>query len=219
MKLAIAIDGPAASGKSSTAEEVARRLNFQRMDSGLLYRAVTWMILVKFKSLPSNLNDEKVKNYVENLKITQRNTRTFECEEDITDHLRTPEIDSNVGKIAKEYYIRCKVLEIQRDAIKNEGNGIVIDGRDIGTVVLPDAFLKVFVTATETTRAKRRSDQTGQAYEEVLHELRIRDTEDITREHGPLKIAVDAIVIKNDNMTKKETVDEIVRLFNEKLNK
>lgn len=219
MKFSIAIDGPAASGKSSTAEEVARRLEFQRIDSGLLYRAITWLLLQEYSSIPIDLKNEKVKTFVQNLQITQRKTRTYNCDEDITDHLKTSEIDCKVGRVAKELYVRNKVLEIQREALKNDGEGIVIDGRDTGTVVIPDAFLKVFVTASDTTRAKRRSAQTGQDYEEVLRELRIRDHEDITREHGPLKIAEDAIVIENDNKTKDETVEEIIRLFKDKLNK
>ena len=219
MKFSIAIDGPAASGKSSTAEEVARKLGFQRIDSGLLYRAITWLVLNEFGSIPSDLKDEKVKTFIQNLKIMQKKTRTFSSDTDISEHLRTHQIDCTVGKIAKELYVRNKVLEIQKEAMKNDGNGIVIDGRDIGTVVIPNAFLKVFITASDITRAKRRCNQTGEAFEKVLNELRIRDSDDISREHGPLKIAKDAIVIENDNKTKDETVEEIIQLFNNKFNK
>lgn len=218
MKYSIAIDGPAASGKSSTAEDVAKELGFQRIDSGLLYRAVTWAVFEEFGSRNLNIEGEKVKNFIENLKITQSKTRTIWNSTDITDYLRTPTIDANVGKIAKELYVRNKVLQIQKEAIDHDVDGIVIDGRDIGTIVMPDAFLKVFVTALDTTRATRRSRQTGQDYEEVLTELRIRDHGDITRKHGPLKIANDAIVIENDNKTKEEVVEEIVTIFKSRVN-
>jgi cytidylate kinase len=218
-KYSIAIDGPAASGKSSTAEDLAKELDFQRIDSGSLYRAVTYLVLKEFGAQNLDIQNEKVKKFIKNLNISQRQAKTFSNEIDISEYLHKPEIDSNVGKVAKESYVREKMKKIQQEAIKYATNGIVIDGRDIGTVIIPDAFLKVFITAKDTTRALRRSNQTGQSYEEVLADLRKRDHEDITRQHGPLKKADDAVVIENDNITKREAVEMIVKIFNEKINK
>lgn len=216
MKFSIAIDGPAASGKSSTAEHVAKQLGFQRIDSGLIYRAVTYTVINQF-GRNADLNNENVKKFIENLEIKQVKSRTFNGESDISDYLRTAEIDSNVGKIANELFVRMKVLQIQKEALKHDVTGIVVDGRDIGTVVIPNAFLKIYVTAKDTTRAMRRSKQTGQNYEQVLEELRARDYNDMNRVHGALKVAEDAIVIENDELSKDRTVEMIIKIFNAKL--
>lgn len=218
MKFTIAIDGPAASGKSSAAGMVARALGFERVDSGLLYRAITYLLCRHFGSLEDvDLGSEEARKVVESLVIEQVKSRIITEEEDITDYLRTPEIDAQVVGVAQVLYIREKTHTIQRSMIDHNVPGVVIDGRDIGTVVLPDAFLKVFVTAKDTTRAKRRADQTGEPYEEVLEKLRTRDHGDITRAHGPLRRAVDAILVENDEMTLRETVDTIVKVFARRL--
>ncbi|ELA42452.1 cytidylate kinase [Vittaforma corneae ATCC 50505] len=218
MKFIIAIDGPAASGKSSAAEIVAKVLGFQRIDSGLLYRAITYLIYQKFGNFQAHdLNSEEVQIFVNALQISQSNSRIFYDGKDITDYLRNPEIDLNVGKIAKELYIREKTHEIQRSLMELDVPGIVIDGRDIGTVVVPNAFLKVFIAAKDTTRAQRRSKQTGENYEDVLKKLQDRDRDDINRKHGPLKKAEDAILIDNDNITLEETVNQIIKYFKNRM--
>lgn len=103
--------------------------------------------------------------------------------------------------------------ELQHQLLSGSETGVVVDGRDIGTVVLPNAFLKVFITARDTTRAQRRFKQGSTSYEEILADIRQRDHHDMTREHGPLKVADDAIVIENDDMTLEKTVDMVVELF------
>lgn len=218
MKFTIAIDGPAASGKSSAAEIVAKTLGFQRIDSGLLYRAITYLISQRFGDIQAlDLSSEEVQVFVNSLQISQSNTRILYGGEDITDYLRNPEIDSMVGKVARELYIREKTHRIQRYMIETDVPGIVIDGRDIGTVVIPDAFLKVFITAKDTTRAQRRSNQTGEDYESVLKKLRARDHDDISRKHGPLKQAEDAVLINNDTITLEETVGQVIKYFRNKM--
>lgn len=220
MKLTIAIDGPAASGKSSAAGIIAKALGFERVDSGLLYRALAYLIYEKFnRNQHVDMNSEEVKSFVESLEIEQRNTRIFHNGQDITGFLRTPLVDTLVISVAKEPYIREKTHSIQRSMIHSDVGGIVIDGRDIGTVVMPDAFLKVFVTAGDNVRAQRRSLETGEAYEEVLVKLQKRDYEDINRKHGPLKKAADAIVIENDNIDLNETVNVVIGKLKEKLEK
>lgn len=210
----IAIDGPAASGKSSAAEIVARRLGFSRLDSGLIYRAITY-IISRDGHEPA-LDSEETRQRVKGLRIEMKGGKIYYEGANITQHLRTPAIDRQVGMVAKELYVREKTHELQHEIITNSGTGVVVDGRDIGTVVLPDAFLKVFITAKDTTRAKRRAEQTGCSYDEVLDDIRKRDHHDITRKHGPLKVADDAIVLENDEMTLDETVDKVVALFEER---
>jgi len=218
MNLSIAIDGPAASGKSSAAGIIAKALGFERIDSGLLYRAIAHLTYEKFGTGEEvDLSSEKVKNFIESLEIQQKNTRILHDGQDITDFLRTPRVDTLVVAVAKEVYIREKTHAIQRSMIQSSGTGVVIDGRDIGTVVVPDAFLKVFVTAKDTIRAQRRSLETGEVYGEVLEKLQKRDYEDFNRRHGPLRRAADAILIENDEIDLNGTVDVVIGKLKEKL--
>lgn len=219
VKFTIAIDGPAASGKSSAAEIVAKKLNFERLDSGLLYRSITFLIYQKWVGMnESNLEDEEVRKFVDSLNIKQHKGRILWMDDtnqeiDITDHLRTPYIDSKVGKVSTLLYIRNKTRQIQGQVIEANKDGIVVDGRDIGTVVIPDAFLKVFITADDSVRAMRRSKQTGQNYDDVLKDLKERDRIDQTRKHGPLRKAEDAIEIKNDEISLEDTARIVVEEF------
>lgn len=214
MRCTIAIDGPAASGKSSAAEAIARRLKFSRLDSGLLYRAITHVLSQEFPDL--DLDDESVAGRVANLEIEMKDGKIVHGGEDITAHLRTPAIDRLVGGVAKRLYIRQRVHSLQKQIISEPGEGLVIDGRDIGTVVVPNAFLKVFITAKDTTRAMRRAKQVGARYEEVLRDIQERDFQDINREHDPLRIAEDAHVIENDDITLEDTIEMVIRLFEER---
>lgn len=217
MVFKIAIDGPAASGKSSAAEKVAEKLGFERLDSGLLYRAVTYIAISSLGQC--NPQSKDVKNLVEKLDIKMYDGGIYYNGENIKPYLRTKDIDQRVGVFAKELYIRNKIHSLQHYIISNGKNGMVVDGRDIGTVVIPDAFLKIFITAKDENRAMRRSKQTGQDYDEVLTDIRKRDEADINREHGPLKAAEDAIIIENDKLSLDETVDKIINLFKEKKEK
>lgn len=218
MKYKIAIDGPAASGKSSAAENVAKILNFQRLDSGMLYRAITFIIISKFPDY--DLKCEAIRNYVNSISLILDCPKILFEGNDINEHLRTSQIDFHVGIIAKESYIRQKIGELQHEIINSiessNSPGIVVDGRDIGTVIMPDAFLKIFITASDTVRAIRRAKQLKIDYENVLIDIRTRDNYDINREHGALKCAEDAITLNNDYLTLDETVDQIIKLFNDK---
>lgn len=216
-KYTIAIDGPAASGKSSTAEDVAKRLGFDRLDSGLLYRAITYLLTQDSQIL--EMQNIKTINQVESLQLEFKDRHIMHSGVDITPYLRTPDVDKLVGTVAKELYVRNKVHDIQREAINVVNAGIVVDGRDIGTVVLPDAFLKVFITAKDVTRAQRRARESSNNFEEILKDIRQRDKHDITREHGPLKCADDAILIENDEMTREEVVEKILKIFEERKEK
>ncbi|KAI4292899.1 CMP/dCMP kinase [Pancytospora philotis] len=214
MRYTIAIDGPAASGKSTAAQKVSEELGYGRLDSGLLYRAITYILTRDGQAL--DLDAPPTKEKVEALVLTLKGGRLSYDGSDITDFLHTSAIDKVVGTVAKELYIREKTHRIQYEIINGPGEGIVVDGRDIGTVVIPDAFLKVFITAKDTTRAQRRLKDAGLPYDEVLRDIQERDYQDTHREHGPLKVADDAVVVENDEMTLKETVEHIVKLFKER---
>ena len=208
----IAVDGPAASGKSSTSSMVASKLGFSHLISGNLYRAITHGLLKTFGCIC--LEDNKQKEYVQNLRIEMMNKRVILNDEDVSDMLREEQIDKNVNAVAKEEFVRSKVTMVQRSIIDAEKNGIVIDGRDTGSKIMPDADLKVYLTATPETRANRRLKESfGESYEELLEAIKKRDHEDKTRKHSPLIIVKDSVVIENDNMTLEETADEIIRYF------
>jgi len=226
-KYRITIDGPAASGKSTAAEMVAKRLGFARLDSGMLYRALTYMVIKKFDIVPPEESTE-LRRFIEDLEIQFDKGQIYSklCKNqssefsNITEYLRTPIIDKSVVLLAKVLYVREKVHSIQFKVNEMEDCGLVIDGRDIGTVVFPNAFLKIFITASAITRAERRAKQTSTTkFDEILKDIEERDYADIHRMHGPLKKAPDAVCIENDKLTLEETVDKIVRLFEERKSK
>ncbi|ADM11259.1 cytidylate kinase [Encephalitozoon intestinalis ATCC 50506] len=208
----IAVDGPAASGKSSTSDLVAKKLGFSHLISGNLYRAVTYALARQFEKVCPK--DENQKKFVLGLNIEVRDNRVFIDGKDVSGHLRGEKIDNNVGSVAKEKYVREKVSEIQRSTIDLEKKGIIVDGRDIATEIMPDADLKVFLTASPETRARRRYKENGsESYEKLLDAISKRDNDDRTREHGPLVASSGSVVIENDAMTLEETANEIIRLF------
>ncbi len=220
-KIKIAIDGPAASGKSTTAREVARRLGYTYIDSGAMYRAVT------LKALRENVpvTDEKqVSRLAKQIDIrfgkSDRKTVIFMDGEDVSDAIRTPEIDKNISPVAANPGVR-KILVQKQQALGRAG-GVVMDGRDIGTVVFPDAELKIYLVASVEERARRRLkelQEKGQSLplEEVIEDLRYRDARDMGREVGPLKKADDAVEIDTTHLSIPEQVDKIVRLAREKI--
>lgn len=211
----IAIDGPAASGKSTASKRVAAKLGFDRLDSGMLYRAIT--LVLDENGLADRPDSEEGKKRVSEISLIWKNQRIVYNSKDITDQLHTPRVDSKVGLIAKHLFIRDKVHQMQHEIISKSSVGVIVDGRDIGTVVLPDAFLKIFITAKQETRAERRVKQFGGEYEKILEEIKARDWQDENREHGPLKQAKDAIRIENDEMTLDETVNKVVQIYKERV--
>lgn len=205
----IAIDGPAASGKSSTAKRVAERLNFIRLDTGMLYRGMTYI-------LSASNDDSAMHQNISGSDFALVDGELHYKGENITPLLRTPMVDSMISKVAAMPEVREKVHEIEREFIRKAETGIVVDGRDIGTVVMPDAFLKLFVTADISVRARRRFAQAGGDYAETLMGIKKRDYEDTYRVHGPLVQAEDAVLVSNDELTLDQTVDLIVDIFTKK---
>lgn len=225
----IAIDGPAGAGKSTVARQVSRILDLLYLDTGAMYRAVTWLVLqskVDLQDEPAiaELTSQcRIKLVADNEHPTSP-TSAVPCQvwvnnQDVTQAIRTPEVTANVSAVAAQSAVR-KALVKQQQAQGRKG-GIILDGRDIGTHVFPDAELKVFLTATPEERARRRQkDLENQGYTDVdLKELedsiRQRDHQDSTRAIAPLRKAVDAIELQTDNMTIEDVINYIVDLYHQ----
>lgn len=205
--ICIAIDGPAGSGKSSVSKLVAKNLGFTSIDTGALYRAVAYYL--KSNEIP----EENIKNALKNIELKAKNIdgkfNVFLSGENVTDKIRGEEISKMTSKISKCPEVRNFLLELQRNLAKNEN--CVMDGRDIGTVVMPNAEIKIFLTASPETRAMRRFKQLGEAvpFENILEDLKKRDYQDTHREIAPLKMASDAILIDNSGISLEQTVEKI----------
>ncbi|MBI5059120.1 (d)CMP kinase [candidate division KSB1 bacterium] len=212
----IAIDGPAGSGKSTTAKLVAKRLGYMHIDTGAMYRAVA----VKMLRNGIELADiERVTDLLQETTVEQReaadSTRILLDGRDVSDEIRTPEISLWVGPVSESRLVREYLVEWQR-ALGRDG-GVVLEGRDIGTVVFPRAELKVFMIADLRTRAKRRRKEMlsrgiDQSLEEVERALATRDERDSKREHSPLRRAEDAVDLDTTDLTIGDQVERVVAL-------
>ena len=219
----IAIDGPAGAGKSTLAKELAKRLGFIYLDTGAMYRAVTWLILNN--SIDPN-NQVAIKNILKESKLEFKSSnldeqKIFINDIDVTEKIRSPEVTSKVSDIAKQKVVR-ELLTRKQQLIGDDG-GLVAEGRDIGTAVFPDADVKIFLTATPKERAQRRSlDLAKRGYEcpsiEVLQkEIKERDKKDSEREIAPLKKAQDAIELVTDGMNIEAVLTELTYIFRSKI--
>ena len=221
----VAIDGPSGAGKSSVSDEVAKKINFAHLDTGAMYRAVAY--LAHKNNL--DLNDgESCGNLAKNADISFKYEdnnpayiNIFVDGEEVSDAIRTDEITKAVTPVCKHSQVR-DALVLQQRKIGNTMDYIV-DGRDIGTVVFPDAELKIFLTASAEERAARRvlqNEITGHGttdFDEVLADINRRDYEDSNRDVAPLMAAKDSIVIDSTAMSKDEVIDEIISLIKEKI--
>jgi CMP/dCMP kinase len=209
-KMIIAIDGYSSCGKSSFAKVIAKRLNYTYIDTGAMYRAVT-LVALKHKAINKDAIDQiLLKVLLKNLNITFKrdvntgSNDTYINNEKVEDQIRSMEVSNYVSVVSQIKFVREKMVEMQRDMSKSKG--VVIDGRDIGTVVFPDADIKIFMTADTEVRAKRRYDELiakGEevSFEEIKNNLIRRDEQDTTRKESPLVKADDAIVLDNSHMT------------------
>lgn len=210
--LHIAIDGPAGAGKSTVARMLSEKLNLIYLDTGAMYRAVAYAAKMKGVSCS---DDDALKEIFENFNIRfeDRGKKIFLNDEDITSFIRTPEIDLLVGGAAVNPFVRKHLVAMQRKIAEN--TGVVMEGRDIGTVVLRETPYKFYLDATVENRAKRRYDQNLERgmeadYEEIKKDIIRRDELDSTREADPLVMAEDAVYIDSSSITKEETADLII---------
>ena len=214
----IAIDGPAGSGKSTIAKLAALELGFEYLDTGAMYRMVTLRLVNKKISLEDIRSIEKE---LKNMKIDILNNRFFLNNVDVTDEIRTPIVSENVSKVAKIKEIRYKMVELQREISKSKNT--ILDGRDIGTVVFPNAEIKIYLIADEVERAKRRYSELKNnaeiTFEDVLKNIIERDRIDSTRAESPLKKAEDAIEIDTTGNTIEEVKEKILQEIEEYRNK
>ncbi len=216
-KIIIAIDGYSACGKSTTAKEVARELNYRYIDSGAMYRSVTKYFLDHHISIT---NPKEVEKALDNIRITfvinsKGITETFLNGINVEAAIRKMKISENVSQVSALREVRMAMVQQQRKLGKEKG--IVMDGRDIGTVVFPDAELKVFLTADMLVRAFRRQKELLERndlvdIDEIVENLTRRDQIDSTRKESPLVKAENAVLIDTTHITIDEQVDEVIRM-------
>jgi CMP/dCMP kinase len=212
----IAIDGPAASGKSTTARLVAERLGFSYLDTGAMYRAVAWYLQLANLDPASDADLEQLfTNFHYRLEQCDTGERHYVNDTDVTDAIRTPLITACLGKVTPVPPIRHFLVQQQRELAA--GLNVVLDGRDIGTVVFPQAELKVFLVASLQIRAQRRAAELHSRgweadLEEIEESIAARDRDDSERSEGPLRRAEDAIELDSSNLTIDEQVEAILQM-------
>lgn len=213
----IAIDGPAAAGKSTVAKRVAKSLGFTYIDTGAMYRAVTYAVIKNGKD-PKNTNDAE--EILKDISIELTKDGLVFCNgEDVTKEIRKTNVSGNVSYIAAMKPVRLALIDMQREMAKKAN--VVMDGRDIGSYVLPDAEVKIFQIASAEIRAKRRYDEDQEkgikaTYEEVLEEVKKRDYIDSHRDFDPLMAAEDSINLDTSYMNIDEVVEAILKIVKEK---
>ena len=222
----VAIDGPAGAGKSTVARELARRLGFTIVDTGAIYRAVA---LAARRANVAWEDDEGLSRLLDaGLGISfvsgPDNQRVFLHGEDVTEAIRAPEISRGASVVSARPVVRRKLLGLQRQLGRAAGQGAVLEGRDIGTVVFPDADVKFFLTASDEARAARRHAELQERglsvpLQEVLADQRQRDKDDSERAIAPLKPAPDAVVVDTTGMDLGEVVERCDRVARERLQK
>lgn len=216
--LQVAIDGPASSGKSTVAKIIAKQFGYVYCDTGAMYRSVTWAALQNGVAVD---DPQRVIELAQKIKITfqpgQPDQRVFVDGHEVTTDIRTEKVAANVSAVAAIPEVRAQMVEQQREIAK-EG-GIVMDGRDIGTTVLPNAQVKVFLVASAHERARRRYEENvqkglaTQSLEELEAAIKLRDQKDSTRKVSPLVQAKDAVLIDTTSLSIDQVVEEISKLI------
>ena len=216
MPMNIAIDGPVGAGKSSIADAVAKKLNILHLDTGAMYRTFG---LYALRSGVDMTSEEALSALVEKVDIQVKYAdgaqQTLLFGEDVSDLIRTGEVSAAASAVSKWPAVRRRMVRAQQEIAKTAD--MLIDGRDIGTVVLHDSPCKIFLTAAAEERARRRYVQQVEKgdmtpYEQVLRELNARDEQDMNRKTDPLRQAEDAVLVDSTNLTPEETVEAIIRI-------
>lgn len=217
----IAIDGPAGAGKSTVAKHLANKLNYLYVDTGALYRAIgLYMIKNNISYTDELATAENLKNINLELKYIDNVQHVFLNFDDVTSQIRSPEVSLAASSVSAFKSVRNFLIDLQRNISKN--NNVIMDGRDIATVVLPNADIKIFLTASAKIRAIRRYKELStinpnETFDEVYKDMVTRDSNDSSRDVAPLKQAEDAVLIDSSNMSFDETVDYIHNIVKERL--
>ena len=226
-KIIIAIDGYSSCGKSTMAKQMANQLNYIYVDTGAMYRAVSLYALRNNLISAYEFNQQALINDLPNIKVSFSYNSELNCSEtflnneNVEQEIRGLEVSNLVSKVAQLKEVREKLIEIQRELGKTKG--LIMDGRDIGSVVFPDAELKIFMTANYKVRAKRRFDELQKkgdkiSLTEVVDNITSRDNDDTSRNENPLMQAEDAIVIDNSDISREEQLELALQLAKAKIN-
>ena len=213
----VAIDGPASSGKSTISKLIAKENHFVYLDTGAMYRVVTLAVLRNNISLDDHEAIEKLVQTIEiGFSMQDGKQSVFMNGEDVTDEIRSVEVTKNVSAVSAIKEVRTRLVHLQQEIAEN--HSIIMDGRDIGTVVLPQAEIKIFLVASVEERAKRRFIENQEkgiemSYEELVEDIRRRDHIDSTRKESPLRKAEDAIEIDTTTMTIEDVVKTVTALI------
>ena len=225
----IAIDGPSGAGKSTLAKKIAKKFGYIYLDTGAMYRAFGLFAIengVDF-TLPVEDNKKVLEALTDDFTLDviyeDGNQQVYANGKNVTGLIRTPEVSIAASKVAVIPKVRLKLVEIQRNIASK--NNVVMDGRDIGSYVLPDAAVKVFLTASVEVRAQRRYEELREkgnmqvTYNEVLSDMKFRDANDSSREFAPLKQAADAVLLDTSDMTEAESETALIEIVNGKIKK
>ena len=215
--MVIAVDGPSGSGKSSISKESANRLGFNFLDTGAMYRSVTWFC-VRENLTDEDLIIERIHNKDFKLDITTDplKDQVKVNDEDVSKIIREDEITSQVSHFAAMPKIRQFLVSKQRELVKASNSGIIVEGRDIGSVVLPEADFKIFITANDDVRAKRRAIQIDSNENDVLVAQRKRDLLDSSRKVSPLVIPDGAVILDNSDLDFGQSVEKFIDIVSAK---
>jgi cytidylate kinase len=215
--LRVALDGPGSSGKSSVGAAAAARLGYRFLDTGILYRTITWLSVQRDIDAEDEAGLLSLVPELEPVPDDEGRVRRVRVSGvDVTDHLHAPEVDRRVSAVSRQPRVRAALLATQRRMAA--GGRIIVAGRDIGTVVLPDAELKLYLEVSVDERARRRAAERdlapgSAAATAILEDLRRRDQLDSSRAVAPLRVPDDAVVVRSDGRTFEETVGEVVRII------
>lgn len=218
--MTVAIDGPAGAGKSSVAKVLASRLHYTYIDTGAMYRAITWALLQDHVDIADIAAVQKVLETIQIHLVPEPNLcRVYVNDIEVTDEIRTSAVASHVSVVAALAVVREKLVQLQRDMAK-AGN-VILDGRDIGTVVLPDADVKIFLTASVASRAKRRylelqEKGSHETLAEIQASIAQRDYTDSHRDVSPLAQAADAVLVDNSDLSLEGTAEAIIDIIRSK---
>jgi len=217
----VAVDGPAGSGKGTVTKQIEKELGFLNLDTGATYRCVALQVL---KEKVDIKNEKKITEISNNIDIKIDNTGDKDIillnGEDVSKEIRSKEVTAIVSQVSSIIPVREKMVEVQRKLAV--GKNVIVEGRDIGTVVFPNADIKIYLDASQEIRAKRRYDENlekniNTSYEEVLENIKMRDYNDMHKKFGALKRADGAIYIDTTNMTINEVVDKVKKLIQDKM--